>query len=205
MYAEHARQIVSHVLLSSIMTVHVVDELSKDFKNGRVVDFKLLIYPFRDGVSGIAVDVLASCNEVLLYACQCCMLPYIQIDDLVGNNCHALEGQTLSTSPREALNHPALSLLLEASDLFLDKVDHDVVIDVLEVVEALLDAGGVVTRSLDMIAEELSSADTLPFKVLRESLEVFLSVCSWCTEQEYTTNLLLLYLLKHELEGVIRS
>ena len=67
------------------------------------------------------------------------MLSHIQIDDLVGNNGHALECQSLCSSPREALNHPALSLLLEASDLFLDKFDHDVVIDVLEAFEALLD------------------------------------------------------------------
>ena len=56
---------------------------------------------------------------------------------------------------------------------------------------------------LDMITEELASADTLPFKVLGESLEVLLAVCSWSTKQEYATNLLLLYLLKHELEGIV--
>ena len=57
--------------------------------------------------------------------------------------------------------------------------------------------------TLDMVTEELASADTLPFKVLGESLKVLLTVCSWCTEQEYATNLLLLYLLKHELERVV--
>ena len=185
------------------MAVHVVDELSKDFKNGRVVDLKLLIYPLRYCVSGIAVDVLAGCHQVLLYACQCCVLSHIQIDDLVWNNGQALERQSLGASSWEALNHPALSLLLEASHLFLDKVDHDVIIDVLEVVEALLDASLMWATRLDMITEELASADTLPFKVLGESLEVLLAVCSWSTKQEYATNLLLLYLLKHELERVV--
>ena len=187
------------------MAVHVVDELSKDLKNGLVVDFKLLVHPVGYLVGGIAVEVLAGRHQVLLYACQSCVLSHIQIDDLVGNNGHALERQSLSTSPREALNHPALSLLLEASDLLLDEFNHDVVIDVLEVVKALLDASGMCAGRLDMIAEELASADTLPFEVLGESLEVLLAVCSWCTEQEYATNLLLLYLLKHELKGVIWS
>ena len=161
------------------------------------------MYPLRYCVSGIAVDVLAGSHQVLLYACQCCVFSHIQIDDLVWNNGQALERKSLCTSPREALNHPALSLLLEASDLFLDQVDHDIVIDVLEVVEALLDASVMCATGLDMIAEELASADTLPFEVLGESLEVLLTVSTWCTKQEYTTNLLLLYLLKHELKRVI--
>ena len=133
------------------------------------------------------------------------MLPHIQVDDLVWNNGHALEGQSLCTSPWEALNHPALSLLLETSDLLLDQIGHDLVIDVLEIVEALLDAISVGTSSLDMIAKELASADTFPFEVLGESLEVLLTVRSWCTEQEYASNLLLLNLLKHELKRVIGS
>ena len=102
------------------MAVHIVDELSKDFKNGRVVDLKLLIYPLRDCICSITIDVLASRYEVLLYARQCCVFPHIQIDDLVWNDGHALEGQSLASSPREALNHPALSLFLESGDLLLD-------------------------------------------------------------------------------------
>ena len=54
-----------------------------------------------------------------------------------------------------------------------------------------------------MIAEELARANTLPFEVLGEGFEVFLAVSSWCTKQEYATNLVLLYLRKHKLEGVI--
>ena len=85
-----------------------------------MVDLKLLMYPLRYCISGIAVDVLAGSHQVLLYACQCCVLSHIQIDDLVWNDGHALEGQSLASSPREALNHPALSLFLESGDLLLD-------------------------------------------------------------------------------------
>ena len=74
------------------MTVHIVDELSKDFENGRVVDLKLLIHPLGNCISGITVDVLASRHKVLLNACQCRVFPHIQIYDLVGNDGQALEG-----------------------------------------------------------------------------------------------------------------
>ena len=76
----------------------------------------------------------------------------------------------MCASPREALNDPTLILLFKASNLLRNEFDHDLVIDVLEVVEALLDASAMWAGSLDMIAEELASADTLPFEVLGESL-----------------------------------
>ena len=85
------------------------------------------------------------------------------------------------------MNDPTLSLLLEALDLLLNKVDHDLVVDYLktqlvmyvtrkerltelEVVEAGLDAGGVGTASCDVLAEELASRDALPLEVLGEGL-----------------------------------
>ena len=74
----------------------------------------------------------------------------------------------MAASPWEALNHPTLRLLLEASHLLLDELDHDFVIDVLEVVEALLDAISVGATGLDMITEELARADAFPLEVLGE-------------------------------------
>ena len=59
------------------MAVHVVDELSKDLKYGRVVDLKLLVHPIGYLVCGIAVEVLAGRHKVLLYACQSCVLSHI--------------------------------------------------------------------------------------------------------------------------------
>ena len=99
------------------MTVHIVDELSKDFENGRVVDLKLLIHSLGNCISGITVDVLASRHKVLLDACQCSVLPHIQMNDLVRNNSQALECQSLSASSREALNDPTLVLFLKTSNL----------------------------------------------------------------------------------------
>ena len=94
------------------------------------------------------------------------MLPHVQIDDLVRNNSQALERQSLSASPREALNDPTLVLFLKTSNLLRDKFDDNFVIDVLEVVKALLDTSGVGSTSLYMITEDFSSADAFPFEVL---------------------------------------
>ena len=94
------------------------------------------------------------------------MLPHVQIDDLVRNNSQALERQSLSASSREALNDPTLVLFLETSNLLRDEFDDNFIIDVLEVVEALLDTSGVGPTGLYMITEDFSSADAFPFEVL---------------------------------------
>ena len=102
----------------------------------------------------------------------------------------------MAASPWEALNHPALRLLLEAGDLLLDELDHDFVVNVLEVVEALLDAICVGATGLDMVTEKLSRADAFPLEVLGEGFEVFLSVRSGGAEQENAANLVSLHPLK---------
>ena len=100
------------------------------------------------------------------------------MNDLVRNNSQALECQSLSASSREALNDPALVLFLKTSNLLWDKINDDVVIDVLEAFEALLDTSGVGSTGLHMITQNFSRADAFPFEVLRKGLKVFLAVAS---------------------------
>ena len=54
----------------------------------------------------------------------------------------------------------------------------------LEVVEAGLDAGGVRASRLHVLSEELARGDSLPFEVLRESLEVLLAARAGSAQQE---------------------
>ena len=57
------------------------------------------------------------------------MLSDVEVDHLVGNDSHSLKGKGLNTSSWESLDNPALSLLFMLHDLFLDKLDHDLIID----------------------------------------------------------------------------
>ena len=184
---EHAAQVVDNILSSFIRAVDLIDELVEGVLNSIHVDFILLVHSLGDFVGHVAVDVLAGGDEVLLDTGEGVVLSDGQVDELVGDDAHALEGKGLDTGPGETLNDPALSLLLEALDLLLNKVDHDLVVDYLkiqlvmyvtrkerltelEVVEAGLDAGGVGTASCDVLAEELASRDALPLEVLGEGL-----------------------------------
>ena len=73
------------------MAVQIVNELSKDLESGSVVHLKLCIHPLGDSIGCVTVEVLAGRHKVLLYASQCRVLPHIQVDDLVGDDGHALE------------------------------------------------------------------------------------------------------------------
>lgn len=58
----------------------------------------------------------------------------------------------------------------------------------LEVVEAGLDAGRVLSIRLNVLAEQLASRDALPFEVLGEGLEVLLTVCTGSAQEEDAAN-----------------
>ena len=75
----------------------------------------------------------------------------------------------------------------------------------LVVVEAGGDAGGVRAVRLDVLAEQLASADALPLEVLGDSFKVLLTAAAGSAKKENTAHLVHLDLLKKELERVLRA
>jgi len=57
------------------------------------------------------------------------VLADVEVDELVGNNAHLLQGKGLDTSPGETLDDPALRLLFIAFDLGLHQFNHDIVVN----------------------------------------------------------------------------
>ena len=127
--SEHTGQVVSNLVLWLLRAVNGVDELVEGILDSCHVDLVLLVHPLGDLISVITVDILVLRHQVLLDLGQGGMLPNLQVDELVGNDAHLLERKGLDTRPRESLNDPALSLLLETGDLSFHKFDHDLVVD----------------------------------------------------------------------------
>ena len=73
----------------------------------------------------------------------------------------------------------------------------------LVVVEAGGDACGVGAVRLNVLAEQLASADTLPLEVLGDSFKVLLTAAARSAKKENTADLVHLDLLQEELEGVL--
>ena len=112
------------------------------------------------------------------------MLADIEVDHLVRNDSYALQREGLDASSWETLNDPALSLLFIHHNLFLNELDHDLIVNYdsndkmlealqkrvsltkLEAVEALSDTVRVGSVGLDVLTEKLTSGDTLPLEVL---------------------------------------
>lgn len=67
---EHAGQVVSDLVLGLILAVHLIDELVESLTHGVHVNLVLLEHSFGNFVSHIAINILASGHEVLLYASQ---------------------------------------------------------------------------------------------------------------------------------------
>ena len=57
------------------------------------------------------------------------MLLDLQVNNLVWNDSDSLQRQGLNTRPWEALNDPALALVFVIFDLFLDELDHNLIIN----------------------------------------------------------------------------
>ena len=151
--AEHAGEIVGDFVLGLVSAVHFVDELVEGLGDGIHVDFALLVHFLGNLVGHITVDVLVSGNQVLLDASECSVLPDLQVDELVGDDTHLLEGQGLDAGSREALDDPALGFFLEASDFLLDEFDHDFIVNYLKKDETLQKSGDTYrTRSFRSIA-----------------------------------------------------
>ena len=127
--AEHASEVVGNLILSAIGAVNGVDELVEGVHDGVHVDVVLLVDALSDLVGHVAVDILRRGNKVLLDAGKRRVLPNLQVDELVGDDAHALQGEGLDARAREALNDPALALLLVASDLLLNELDDNVVVN----------------------------------------------------------------------------
>lgn len=142
---EHAGKIIGNFILRTLTAVNRVDELVECVHNGVHVDFILIDNALGNFVSHVTIDVGGSRHEVLLDAGERSVLLDVEVDELIGNDAHPLEREGLNASAGEALHDPALALLFKALNLLLSELNDDIVIDHLEVVEALSDAGGVWT------------------------------------------------------------
>ena len=65
----------------------------------------------------------------MLDASESVVLADLQVDELVRDDAHLLEGESLDSGPGEALNDPALTLLLVLVNLLLNQLDHDIIVD----------------------------------------------------------------------------
>ena len=127
--AQHSRQVVGHLVLRLVLAIHVVDELVERLCDRVHIDFVLLVHALGELISHVAIHVLTRGDQVLLDARQRVVLLHLQVDDLVWDDSHALQGQCLDTRPGEALDDPALALALVALDLLLHEINHDLIID----------------------------------------------------------------------------
>ena len=64
----------------------------------------------------------------------------------------------------------------------------DEILTHLEIVEACSDSISMWSAGLDVLSQELSRADALPFEVLAQSLKVLLTACTWWSKKENSTN-----------------
>lgn len=126
---QHAGQVVSHLVLGLLRAIDRVDELVEGVFDSSHIDLVLLVHPLGDLISHVTVDILILRHQVLLDLGKRGMLPDVQVDELVWNDAHLLQGESLDARPGESLNDPALRLLLVAGDLGLHKFDHDLVVD----------------------------------------------------------------------------
>ena len=89
---KHTAQVVDNILSSFIRAVDLIDELVESVLDSIHVDFILLVHSLGDFVGHVAVDVLAGGDEVLLDTGEGVVLSDGQVDELVGDDAHALEG-----------------------------------------------------------------------------------------------------------------
>ena len=127
--SQHASKVISHLILWLVLAVHCVDELIEGFLYGSHIDLILVVHALSQIVCHITVDILTGRDQVLLYPRQRVMLLYIQVDYLVWDYAHSLQGKRLYTRPWETLDDPTLSFRLKCSDFFLDQLDHDLIIN----------------------------------------------------------------------------
>ena len=202
---EHACKIIGYLVLSALAAVNPVDELIECFADCVHVDVILVKNTLCNLIGHITVDVSRCRDQVLLDAGEGGVLLDVKVDELVGDDAHSLQSKGLDTRAREALHNPALTLLLEVSDFFFDKIDDDIIVDHLEVVEALRDASRVNAAVLNVLTEELANGNAFPFEVLADGFHVLLTLTAGGTKKEDTADCVHLDLLKEELERVIRS
>jgi len=129
--AKHTSKIVGDFVLGLFSAVHFVDKLIKSLIYGVHVDFMFLVYFISNLIGHFAKYFRIRSNQILLNACYRSVLPDLQIDKLVWDDTHLLEGQSLDTSSRESLNDPTLSFLFKSLDLLLHDFDHDLVVNCL--------------------------------------------------------------------------
>lgn len=86
-----------------------------------------------------------------------CLLAALQLDKLVGHNTKLGEGMSLKAGSWEAFDDPRLVCLLSLLDLFADKFDQDLIVDVSELLIALEDllagSGVFLTFSLEGLSD----------------------------------------------------
>ena len=126
---EHARQVVCDLVLWLVLAVHGVNELIECLLHRVHVDLVLDVHTLGKFVRHVTVHVLARRDQVLLDPRQRVMLLHLQVDYLVRYDTHSLQREGLHARPRETLDDPALGLLLIRVDLFLDQLNHDLIID----------------------------------------------------------------------------
>ena len=129
--AKHTSKIVGDFVLGLFSAVHFVDKLIKGLIDGVHVDLMFLVHFLGNFIGHFSKYFRIRSNHVLLNACYRSVLPDLQIDKLVWDDTHLLEGQSLDASSRESLNDPTLSFLFKSLDLLLHDFDHDLVVNCL--------------------------------------------------------------------------
>ena len=127
--AQHSCQVVGNLVLGLVGAVHVVNELAEGVDDGVSVDLPFLVDAFGNLIGSVSVDVLIDGNEVLLYARKRGVLANLKVDEFVWDDAHLLKRKSLNTCSWEALDDPALVLLLVALNFLLHELDHDFIVN----------------------------------------------------------------------------
>ena len=126
---QHAGQVISDLILSLVRAVHMVDKLIERLYNSCHINLVLRVHALSQLVRHVTIHILTRCNQILFDAGQGVVLLDLQVNNLVWNDSDSLQRQGLNTRPWEALNDPALALVFVIFDLFLDELDHNLIIN----------------------------------------------------------------------------
>jgi hypothetical protein len=191
---EHSSEVAGNILLLSVITVIVVNEL---VEGG--VDLKLVDFPFAvKSLSTVLKSLLRRFSVfhafvhfflVLDNASNGGSLVDFQVNEFIRNDVHLLEGKGLNTSSWESLKHPALVSLLSILNFLLDSFNNDIIFNVFKVGKSFGNNLRVLVLGIvSNVSEDITSRNMLPLEVIRKRSRGFSATASRSSKDEHSLN-----------------
>ena len=89
--SQHAGKIISDLVLSLVLAVHVINKLVECLNDSAHVNLVLCVHAFSQFVRHVTIDILTSRDQILFDASQRVMLLDIQVNNLVRYDTHSLQ------------------------------------------------------------------------------------------------------------------